>query len=162
MNIAEIKRKLIENEKKQQENEAEYNNIRTELEWEHEELKKKLQMEINNVNSERVDNAKRFIHVKGFEHYGSGETVMCVNDCIESLLTNPDRIKKEYFGCKNYSGFICQRSDHRYGYDPSHGSIVFSIGATRAYRCNEIEMSDKDLNDIIYTLENVKQKKITW
>lgn len=36
-------------------------------------------------------------------------------------------LREEYMGIKNYAGFGDQREDHKYGYGPRHGHIVFSV-----------------------------------
>jgi hypothetical protein len=47
---------------------------------------------------------------------------------ITDLTADAVIMRKEYIGVKNYEGFIHQREDHKYGYGPRHGSIVFSVG----------------------------------
>lgn len=50
------------------------------------------------------------------------------------LAAGGDKIVRQYFGVKNYSGFGDQREDHEYGMGPRHGDIVFSIALTREAR----------------------------
>ena len=55
-------------------------------------------------------------------------------EALLKLQDNPnDWAKEDYYGIKNYAGFGDQREDHKYGYGPRHGSIVFSIGRGGGY-----------------------------
>lgn len=58
-----------------------------------------------------------------------------------------DAMSRRYLGIKNYASFGDQREDHDYGYGPKHGSIVFSIGRTDAWRVKPLTA------DAIYLLE---------
>lgn len=52
-----------------------------------------------------------------------------IEEAIRRIQQAPDAaLREEYLGIKNYAAFGDQREDHRYGYGPRHGSIVFSIG----------------------------------
>lgn len=144
-------------QKKLQEN---YENELKVLRAQKKELETKLQYETDGIDSNRIDNAKRFIYIEGLKNFGYGETRPCINEFISDFVNDNYKILKEYYGCKDYDGFICQRSDHSYGYGPAHGYIVFSIKATQDFRRGEITPNEKDKNDILYMLENVKNQKI--
>lgn len=115
---------------------------------------KKLLM--NGVNVDRVENARKFITIDGCKYYGGGETKTCVDDCIDDISQQKFKILNEYFGCKDYAGFHLQREDHRYGYGPKYGAIIFSIKATCEWREDKVKPSRKDLNDILYALNILK------
>lgn len=53
-----------------------------------------------------------------------------VEDAIVELTTGCPKLRKEYIGVKDYDRFIGQREDHKYGYGPAHGYIVFAIELT--------------------------------
>lgn len=159
-NLFEIHKGLEKINTAQKELQENYENELRVLRAQKKELKTKLQYEINEINSNRIDNAKRFIYIGGLKKFGIGETGSCVNELISDIVNDNYKILKEYYGCKNYEGFICQRSDHPYGYGPAHGNIVFSIRATQDFREGKITPNEKDKNDILYMLENVKNNKI--
>lgn len=57
-----------------------------------------------------------------------------IEEAITDLQEDPENwAKGHYYGIKNYAGFGDQRSDHPYGYGPSHGSIVFRISRTSSF-----------------------------
>lgn len=57
-------------------------------------------------------------------------------------------MRHEYLGIKNYASFGDQREDHRYGFGPKHGAIVFEIGRT-----SELQRDVPLDADAIYLLE---------
>jgi hypothetical protein len=59
-------------------------------------------------------------------------------------------LSERFMGYKNYAAFGDQRCDCEYGFGPSHGHIVFSIGRDSASR--ELVLGD----DEIYLLECVR------
>lgn len=159
-NLLEIYKELEKNNTAQKKLQENYENELRILQAQKKELETKLQYEIDGINVKRIDNAKRFIHIDGLEEFGCGETISCVNELISDIVNDNYKILKEYYGCKNYEGFVCQRSDHPYGYGPRHGYIVFCINATQDFRRGEITPNEKDKNDMLYMLENVKNHKI--
>ena len=73
-----------------------------------------------------------------------------VNAAKADLSTGATKLRAEYIGQKLYEGFD-QRTDCRYGYGPSHGSIYQRIGL----RNPKQELSDYDLECCLYLLENI-------
>jgi hypothetical protein len=66
-----------------------------------------------------------------------------LEDAIVAIQTDgAAALSKEYIGVKNYAHFNDQREDHKIGYGPAHGSIVFSItrrpGSTAILGADEI------------------------
>ena len=159
-NLFEIHKGLEKINTAQKELQENYENELRVLRAQKKELKTKLQYEINEINSNRIDNAKRFIYIEGLKNFGVGETRLCVDEFISDLVNDNYKILKEYYGCKDYDRFSCQQSNHRYGFGPAHGNIVFSIRATQDFREGMITPNEKDKNDILYMLENVKNHKI--
>lgn len=53
-----------------------------------------------------------------------------INDAVEDIAAGCLTLRREYLAIKDYEGFVSQRSDCRYGYSPTHGSIVFRVGLT--------------------------------
>lgn len=71
---------------------------------------------------------------RGFDGNGAGVRNALLSEAKADLALGGERISARYFGVKNYDGFGDQRTDCEYGMGPRHGSIVFSIGLTRALR----------------------------
>ena len=65
-------------------------------------------------------------------------------------------LKKEYYGNKIYGSYY-QRCDCKYGYGPSHGSIVDSI----ELRDRKGDLSEEEKDACIYYLHNYKKIKET-
>lgn len=55
-------------------------------------------------------------------------------DAVEDLAAGCPTLLSEYLAIKDYGRFTGQRSDHRYGYGPKHGYIVFGVGLTASSR----------------------------
>lgn len=57
-----------------------------------------------------------------------------VEDAIVDLTTGCEKLRRQFFGVKDYDRWRGQRSDHTYGMVPSHGDLVLTIGLTREAR----------------------------
>lgn len=150
----EFELKKVANEIK--EKEKEMNKVIESLKSKEAKLIKTKNMLMNGVDVDRVENSRNFITIDGCKYYGTGETKKCVDDCIDDISQQKFKILNEYFGCKDYAGFHLQREDHRYGYGPRFGAIIFSIRATCKWREGKVKPSRKDLNDILYALNILK------
>jgi len=63
--------------------------------------------------------------------------------------------EKSYLGVKNYAAFGDQREDHKYGYGPRHGSIIFSIGTKVSARSDSSKIDKESaVRLLLYVLEN--------
>lgn len=113
-----------------------------------------------------VDLAKLQLAESVIEIYGKlvgTERLRVIEDAISSLAHGGERLYSEYFGVKNYAAFGDQREDHRYGYCPRHGYIVFSVGIKEARRSrirNGEPLTPEELEACIYYLENVKRGNV--
>lgn len=58
-------------------------------------------------------------------------TAIITLDAIKDVAAGAPRLRERYFGRKFYEAFD-QREDHKYGFGPKHGTIVFRIGLTQA------------------------------
>lgn len=92
---------------------------------------------------------------RGFDGYGAGVRAAMVAEAKADLALGGEKIGSRYFGVKNYDGFGDQRTDCEYGMGPRHGSIVCSIGLTRALR-DRIRtgphLEDAEIEDALYLL----------
>lgn len=106
----------------------------------------------NNINIEKVLIAENVMRVEG-NIYGrtDGNSATIAYDAIIDIANGCQKLKKEYFGNKKYSGYY-QRCDCNYGYGPSHGVIVDRIGLKDEYR--KTELSDDEKDACIYYLKN--------
>lgn len=59
------------------------------------------------------------------------EAAKAIADAKAEIAASDKPLQKRYIGLKDYAHWIGQREDHKYGYGPSHGSIVFRIGVRR-------------------------------
>lgn len=62
-----------------------------------------------------------------------GEGIEALRDARLAIIRGGRSLLTGYIGMKRYDGFY-QRSDHGYGYGPSHGSIVWRVGLTEEVR----------------------------
>ena len=125
--------------------------------------REELTQETMGLDSGRILRARAYVGVEGL-HYivkGVGDTQEMLRDAINAIADGGRRLLHEYFGCKNYDRWTCQRSDHTYGCGPRHGSTVALIGLTRpirdAMRAHGTELSMGARDDILYMLYNLER-----
>lgn len=95
-----------------------------------------------NIDVERCRRGMRQIDVRGVPRAG------LIATAIGLIQADPAKaLTQEYLGIKNYEAFGDQREDHRYGYGPKHGVIVFRIGRVSPERSAPLDA------DAIYLLE---------
>jgi hypothetical protein len=79
------------------------------------------------IDLERCRRAMKRVYIDGI--CNTAERANALADAIAAIQRDPiNALMVEYIGIKNYSGFGDQREDHKYGYGPKHGTIVFRIG----------------------------------
>lgn len=76
-----------------------------------------------------------------------------VRDAKDQIIEGGGKLHREWFGTKNYAAWSDQRCDTRYGFGPSHGSIVFSIGLRKP----GAELSDEQIAGCLYALDCLDQ-----
>lgn len=163
MNIFELesKRKVLleERDKVQKELNEKLNNIREEIA----KVDGEIHLALNNVDSDKIALGQKILSIEFYTRYScyvnddsvyispmNDELVIdAINDCIDDF----SRLRKEYFGYKEYDGYY-QRCDCDYGCGPTHGSIVESIGLKRDYR-GDYEFSSEEKEACIYLLHNL-------
>lgn len=115
------------------------------------------------IDQERIERGRAVIDIRGrlLGHRvgergdGRGARMTALADARKDVALGAPRLKSEYVGIKNYDGFGDQRSDHRYGYGPRHGSIVFSIGLNREIVRSGASLSPAQVEDALYLLANL-------
>lgn len=84
---------------------------------------KRMNEQMTTIDIERCKRGMRQLAICGVPRAG------LIAAAIGAIQKSPDTaLRSEYFGIKNYEAFGDQREDHRYGFGPAHGHIVFSIG----------------------------------
>ena len=122
-------------------------------------------MHCKGIDLDRLDRGHAVIAVRGrlstvvhgfdSDQDRSGIRQSAVAAARNDLAGGAQKLRKVYFGVKNYDRFGDQREDHQYGYGPKHGSIVFSIGLQRerAERLNDgDELTPDEIEDALYVL----------
>lgn len=103
------------------------------------------------LDENKVRLAEHVIEVRGaVERNNEG----CLGDAINDLANGTPRLRREYFGVKNYDRFVGQRCDCSYGMGPKHGHIVFEIGLTQEAR--KRDLTEEEANAAIYYLVHLK------
>jgi hypothetical protein len=74
----------------------------------------------------RIRSADMVLDVRGLRNGYYDQSV--VNDAKADLLDGCKTMREKYFGSKHYDRWEYQREDHKYGYSPNYGCVVFSIG----------------------------------
>lgn len=89
----------------------------------------------------------------GFDGNNGATRSKIVEDAKVELAGGGGKLWEQYLGAKNYDGFGDQREDHRYGYGPRHGSIVFSVGLSAEVRGRGVAfLRPEEVEDALYLL----------
>lgn len=77
--------------------------------------------------------AVKILRVEWHRAYNhSPEVASCFANAVDDIRRNAPRLRRGYFGVKQYDVWTSQRTDCEYGMGPSHGSIWFRIGLVNA------------------------------
>lgn len=145
----EQSRQKIENEIKSMSirHKEEKNKIDNELQH----INKEIALHCASLDPEKIHLAESLIRIEGLKWRKSGDCPNAIKDAINDIVDGCVKIRREYFGCKNYDRWTCQRNDSQYGYGPRHGSIVFRIGLKNTNK----DFSEDELEAMIYYLRNL-------
>lgn len=86
-----------------------------------------------------------------------GEDHAAIIDAEQHIANRDQYLLNNYIGVKNYAGFYHQRSDHAYGYGPSHGYMVWRLGFKPQHRRN---LDDHEREAVLYWLEALRMGKL--
>lgn len=114
---------------------------------------------MHSLDMDSIQTAKKYIYTKGVKENFRGDAFRTLCECITDCSTGFKKIRREYFGCKDYSGFWGQGCDCEYGYGPSHGHIVFEIGLRLDARKAIDLISEPDACAIVYYLNLLKDNE---
>lgn len=75
---------------------------------------------------------------------------------ITEILKGGGKLWLEYYGTKDYSGFLDQFFSCRYGLVPSHGYSTFSVGLSRTVRQRKYKaLTQTEIEACVYYLTNL-------
>jgi hypothetical protein len=129
-----------------------YEEQKKEIEDRIKELSDKEKVVSEGLDLEKIELGKKVLYIHGNPYQRCQDTKSDGSNtlaklAIADILDGCRHLRKEYFGQKRYEGYH-QRSDHSYGYGPSHGSIVEEVGL----RNREKELSDEEVEAAVYYL----------
>lgn len=104
--------------------------------------------------------ADHVIAVYGAENMEVEDGPSVIRDAIADLLQGGTKLQHYYMGTKHYERWPGQREDHKYGYGPRHGTIVFSVGLTKEARERLLsggELNEDEVEAAIQYLTNLRQ-----
>jgi hypothetical protein len=116
------------------------------------EVERQKGMFLQGIDLEKINVAETVLNVFGLEENFDADRT---NKAIRGLATNDGAIYVKYYGVKDYQGFIHQGCDCEYGYGPTHGQIVFSIGL----RNPDHKLTEKETECCLYYLNIILDKK---
>ena len=116
------------------------------------ELSDKEKVVAEGLDLDKIEIGKKVLSIKGNPYTHCQDTHMNGSNtlaklAIADILDGCKHLRTEFFGQKRYAGFH-QRSDHRYGYGPSHGDIVESVGL----RDPNKELTEEEVEAAVYFL----------
>lgn len=119
------------------------------------ETKRLIAASADGLDVERIKRAEAVIEVRGAYSKAGKDRAHALQSAIDDLANGAVKIKKAYFGTKDYAHWHGQFVDCAYGYGPSHGSVIFSIGLRRS----EVgrQLADDEINDCLYYLRNLER-----
>ena len=117
----------------------------------------KIALLASGFDGEKISLAETFLSVSKYSN-GGADRQSVLDDAIkwfadETSFSARYDLRREYFGTKNYDSWRGQRSDHSYGYGPSHGTICFSVGLRNGWTNHLFTAEEKDA--AIYYLMNL-------
>lgn len=154
MNLITIEKLLSEfkNEKHKLINEFEQKNENLNTEIANLERLKK--MGLNNIDLNKISIAETILEFRnGFKRKHEKVIKIAINDVVKNF----EQMRKDYFGIKDYSGFVGQEVQCHYNYGPKHGYVVFSIGIKKDVR--QKEFTDEEKDACVYYLNHLLDNK---
>ncbi|HCF0295549.1 TPA: hypothetical protein NH680_000796 [Pseudomonas aeruginosa] len=119
------------------------------------ETKRLISVSADGLDLDVINRVEAFFEVRGSYAKAGEDRARALQAAIDDLANGAQKIKKCYFGTKDYAHWHGQFVDCNYGYGPSHGSVIFSIGLRR----NEVgrQLTDEEIEDCLYYLRNLER-----
>jgi len=110
------------------------------------------------LDVEKIALAETVLYTTAYSK-GGEDRASARQDAIDQLaLHGGGQLWDEFYGTKAYAHWYGQRSDHRYGLGPKHGSVVFQIGLTQAARQRvPQELTAQEIEAAVYYLTNLER-----
>jgi hypothetical protein len=131
----------------------EYDNRLKTLNSMKEQTEQKLKWADKDLDIDKMIIGKRIIDISDKYDKNNTHHKKLISLACEDLVSENIKMKREYFGIKDYSGYYNQRCDCKYGYGPRHGHITFSVGLTKMAR--ETKLSRYYIECALYYLKNI-------
>ena len=109
----------------------------------------------NKLDVDTIQRGLTVVEVDG--RASTAERRKVVAAACNELAQGGGKLSTAYLGTKNYEGYVDQSEDHKYGYCPKHGSIVFSVGLKPEFqlRRHPGDLSAEVINAALYVLNNL-------
>lgn len=131
--------------------------------WELEEAERTLAHARAGTSPDVKLHAEHVIQVSGEENCRVGEGASVIRDAISDLVAGGKALVDTQRSTKTYEGFVGQREDHKYGFGPRHGSIIFSVGLNEPVRkrlWQGGELTAEEIESAITFLSNLEAKDL--
>lgn len=151
--LLEIETNIIHLTQKRQEAQRNHNEFLQKNECELEEMRRQKAMLLKGIDANRIKSAENLLRIYGLDNERNFN-VRCINEAINDIAQGSSKLQKEYFGIKNYEGWTHQECDLPYGFDPKHGSIVFSVGLSNPKH----NLTDEETECCLYYLNLLLDK----
>lgn len=105
------------------------------------------------LNIDLIKLAESVMEVSGSFEKAGEDRQRALLKAIDDLATGAQAIKKSYFGTKMYARWHGQYVECSYGYGPSHGHVIFSIGLRSSHVGQQL--SAEEIDACLYYLRNL-------
>lgn len=145
--IFTLKNKITNLEVQRSKTVTKYENSIDKLDYRIKKAKQTLDYKMNGLDLHKMELGGKIIKLHGV--CDSPRRLEAKEEAIDDLLLNRgEYMKTTFIGVKRYDGFGDQACNCNYGYGPTHGGIVFSIGIKEEYR--KKLMTDEELESAVY------------
>lgn len=117
-------------------------------------VQRQIGLKLHGLDTELVSLARTVIYWGKYSR-GGCDRQSVIDDAVKDLLEGAPKLRQNFFGTKDYAHWSGQRSDHSYGFGPSHGSTVFSVGLTQEAR--KRDLTPNEIDAAIYVIRNIER-----
>lgn len=155
MNLLELEKQRIQLQQQIAQENARHANELGGLSKSLAETKRLIAASEDGLDVERIKRAEAVIEVRGLYQKAGEDRAKALQKAIDDLANGASKIKKAYFGTKQYAHWYGQFVECSYGYGPSHGSVIFAIGLRRSEFGRQL--TEDEINDCLYYLRNLER-----
>ena len=117
----------------------------------------RIQLTSGDLDEDKIAHAAHVLVVRGSYANAGSERAAAMGNAKAEVLLGGGTLKTEYQGTKSYDRWHGQWISCRYGFGPSHGSVIFSIGLTEEARKREGSLTDDEIEACLYYLNNLER-----